>query len=192
MIRGTENWMMDFYMTEENLVFELLDYCTEASAQFIKLMVQTGCDMVSNGDSPAGPEMIPADLYQKFAKPYAKKMVDIAHDAGVDYVLHICGNTDIIIDHMIETGADGLELDHKTNIEIAFNLMKDKCTLFGNVDPSGVLALGAPDLVRKKTLELLDIFSKTNRFVLNSGCALPSTTPAENIEMFINTAREYK
>jgi uroporphyrinogen decarboxylase len=192
MIRGTENWMVDFCMTEENLILELLDYCTEATSQFIKLMAQTGCDMVSNGDSPAGPDMIPDDLYERFAKPYSKKVVDVAHAEGVDYVLHICGNTDIIIDHMIETGADGLELDYKTDTQKAFDLMKDKCTLFGNVDPSGVLAMGTPELVRKKTLELLDIFSKTNRFVLNSGCALPSSTPSENIEMFIKTAREYK
>lgn len=192
MIRGTENWMVDFYMTEEKLIFELLDYCTEATSQFINLMAQTNCDMVSNGDSPAGPDMIPADLYEKFAKPYVTKVVNVAHDSGVDYVLHICGNTDIIIDHMIETGADGLELDYKTDAQKAFNLMKDKCTFFGNVDPSGVLALGTPDLVQEKTVQLLDIFTKTNRFVLNSGCALPTTTPSENIEMFIRTAREYK
>ena len=192
MMRGTENWMMDFYITEEKLIFELLDYCTEATSQFIKLMAQTGCDMVSNGDSPAGPDMIPAELYEKFAKPYEKKVVDVAHAAGVDYVLHICGNTDIIINHMIETGADGLELDYKTDVHKAFDVMKHKCTFFGNVDPSGVLSLGTPDLVREKTLELLDIFSKTNHFVLNSGCALPSSTPSENIEMFIKTGRDYK
>jgi MtaA/CmuA family methyltransferase len=192
MIRGTQNWMVDFYMTEEKLIFELLDYCTDVSSQFIKLMAQTGCDMVSNGDSPAGPEMIPADLYTKFAKPYAKKVVDVAHDCGVDYVLHICGNTDIIIDQMIETGADGLELDYKTDVKKAFNQMQDKCTFFGNVDPSGVLAMGSVELVREETLKLLDVFSQTNHFVLNSGCALPSSTPSENIVEFIKTAREYK
>ncbi len=192
MIRGTENWMMDFYMTEERLLFELLDYCTEATSQFILLMAQTGAHMVSNGDSPAGPDMIPADLYEKFARPYTKKVVEVAHKAGVPYVLHICGNTDIIIDQMLETGADGLELDYKTDVLKAFEHMHDKAVFFGNVDPSGVLALGTPEMVRKKTIELLDIFSQTNRFVLNSGCALPSSTPSENIEMFIKTARDYK
>lgn len=191
MIRGTENWMMDFYMTEEKYIFELLDYCTEASSQFVQMMAQTGADMVSNGDSPAGPDMIPADMYEEFAKTYVTKVVNVAHEAGVAYTLHICGNTDIIIQHMIETGADGLELDYKTDVKKAFELMHDKITLFGNVDPSGILALGTPEIVRQKTIELLDIFSRTNRFVLNSGCALPSSTPSENIEMFIRTVREY-
>ena len=148
--------------------------------------------MVSNGDSPAGPELIPADIYVKFAKPFEKKIVDVAHQAGVDYVLHVCGNTDIIIDQMIETGTDGLELDYKTDVHKAFELMKDKCTFFGNIDPSGILARGTPEMVRQKTLDLLDIYSKSNRFVLNSGCALPSSTPEENIKMIIKTAREYR
>jgi uroporphyrinogen decarboxylase len=192
MIRGTENWMTDLYLAEENLLFELLEYCTDVTCQFIRLMVQTGAHMVSNGDSPAGPDLIPADLYLKFAKPFEKKVVEEAHRAGVDYVLHICGNTGIILDQMIETGADGLELDYKTDVQKAFYLMKDKCTFFGNVDPSGILAQGIPEMVRRKTLDLLDIYSKSNRFVLNSGCALPSTTPEENIKMFIKTAREYR
>lgn len=192
MIRGTENWMVDLYMTEESLLHELLEFCTEATSKFLRLMAQTGAHMLSNGDSPAGPDMIPADMYEKFAKPYSKRVVEVAHAEGLDYVLHICGNTEIILTHMIETGADGLELDYKTDANKAFDLMHDKVTLLGNIDPSGVLALGSTELVRQKTTELLDIFSKTNRFVLNSGCALPSITPSDNIKTLIRTAREYK
>jgi uroporphyrinogen decarboxylase len=192
MIRGTENWMMDLLVTDESVLFGLLEYCTLATSQFIELMAQTGAHMVSNGDSPAGPDLIPAELYEKFALPYTQKVVEVAHQAGVTYTLHICGNTDIIIDQMIETGADGLELDYKTDIKKAFDRMHDKVTFFGNVDPSGVLALASPEVVRQKTIELLDVYRPSNRFVLNSGCALPSTTPSQNIEMFIKTAREYR
>lgn len=192
MIRGTENWMMDLYLVDEALLFQFLEYCYNASEQFIRLMSETGCHMVSNGDSPAGPEMIPADLYMKFAQPYEKRLAELAHSLNLDYVLHICGNTDIIIKEMIGTGADGLELDYKTNTKTAYKLMHKNCTLFGNIDPSGVLALGNTELVKRKTLELLDIYSQTNRFVLNAGCALPATTPEENIRIFIETARDYR
>jgi uroporphyrinogen decarboxylase len=62
----------------------------------------------------------------------------------------------------------------------------------GNIDPSGVLALGTPALVEQKTIELLDIFAKTNRFILNAGCALPANTPPENLTRMIEVARNYK
>lgn len=192
MIRGTENWMLDFYMTDESLIRELLEYCTRVSIQFIELMAQTGADMVSNGDSPAGPDMIPPDLYEKYALPYEKRLVDAAHEKKLPYVLHICGNTELILPQMMESGADGLELDYATDVHKAFELMKDKTSLFGNVDPSGILALGTPEEVRSATKELLDVFSHTNRFVLNSGCALPPSTPEANIRAFIQTARDYR
>jgi uroporphyrinogen decarboxylase len=191
MIRGTETWMLDLYMAKPSHIIEMLGYCTEASCQFIRLMAQTGAHMVSNGDSPAGPEMISPEMYEEFAMPYEKKVVETAHQAGMFYTLHICGNTELILEHMLKTGADAFEIDYKTDMHKAFEILKDKATFTGNIDPSGVLALGTPELVRLKTTELLDVFSKTNRFILNSGCALPSTTPEANIRAFVETARNY-
>ncbi len=192
MMRGMENWMIDFYSSEPENLHELLAYCTEATIQFIDLMAEAGTHIISNGDSPAGPDLISPDLYEEYALPYEKKVVEHVHRLGLPYTLHICGDTSLILDRMLLTGADSFELDYKTNLHTAFDVLHDKVTFVGNVDPSGVLALGTPELVREKTLELLKVFSKTNRFILNSGCALPSFTPEENLKTFIKTARDYK
>jgi len=192
MMRNAQNWMLDLMMTNEEQIFELLAYCTDVSSQFIRLMAQTGADMVSNGDSPAGPEMISPEMYEKFALPYEKKLAEVAHELGLPYGLHICGDTEVILEPMLRTDADMIELDYKTDVNKIYEIYNDKVTLFGNIDPSGVLALGTPELVRQKTIELLEVYTNSNRFVLNSGCALPSTTPSENIEMMIKTAREFK
>ncbi len=192
MLRGTQNFMLDLMMAEEHLVFELLNYCNNASVQFIQLMAQTGADMVSNGDSPAGPSMISSDMYEKFAMPFEKIMVDTAHSLGLPYTLHICGNTEIILELMLQTGADAFELDYQTDAAKVFNIYHDKATLIGNIDPSGVLALGTPDDVKIKTQQLLETYSGTNRFILNAGCALPPTTPSINIKTMIEVARAFK
>jgi uroporphyrinogen decarboxylase len=191
MMRGAQNWMLDLMMVDENLIIELLNYCTDVTSQFLKLMAQTGCDMLSNGDSPAGPEMISPDMYEKFALPYEKKIVEVSHDLGLPYTLHICGNTEMILDKMLQTGADGFELDYKTDVRKVFDVYHDKATLIGNIDPSGVLALGTVDDVHKKTLELLKIYKGSNRFILNAGCALPPNTPPENLKTMIKTAQEF-
>ena len=190
MIRGVENMMMDLCLEEENRVFEFLDYCYEATSQFIKMMAEAGADMVSNGDSPAGPSMLSPDMYERFALPYEKKVCEYAHQLGVPYLLHICGNTDIIIDQMITCGTDVLELDYKTNINRAEEKMRGKTVFAGNIDPAGVLAFGTPALVREKTIELIEVFKNNPRFILNAGCAIPSTTPPENLFSMIHTARE--
>jgi MtaA/CmuA family methyltransferase len=192
MVRGIEDWMADLILAEEQLVFDLLEYCTEATGQFIRLMAQTGADMVSNGDSPAGPDLISPEMYERFALPFEKKIVDVAHSLGLPYTLHICGNTEAILDKMLLTGADAFELDYKTNAQKVFDAFHEKAALIGNIDPSGVLALGSADQVRKKTLELLEIYGGTNRFVLNAGCAIPPSTPSINMKTMIDTARSYR
>jgi len=192
MMRGAQTWMLDLMMGNEEHVNLLLEYCTGASTQFINLMAQTGCDMVSNGDSPAGPEMISAEMYLKFAMPYEKRIVTAAHKAGKAYALHICGNTDVILEYMLMTGADAFELDYKTDITRIYNTIRNTTTFIGNIDPSGVLALGTVDDVQKKTLELLSAYKNSNRFILNAGCAIPSTTPSENLKMMIETARNFR
>jgi len=59
----------------------------------------------------------------------------------------------------------------------------------GNIDPSGVLALGSPELVAAKTRELLDIFAGNPRFILNAGCAIPPATPPANLRAMLDAAR---
>jgi uroporphyrinogen decarboxylase len=88
MMRMPENWMIDLIENEEK-AFLLLDYCTDVSLQFISLMAEAGADMVSNGDSPAGPEMISPEMYAHFALPYESKLVEKAHELGLPYALHI-------------------------------------------------------------------------------------------------------
>jgi len=181
MVRGSADWMTDLYTADEEDKVGLLEYCTEATSQFIRLMAQTGCDMLSNGDSPAGPDLIPPELYRQYAFPYEKRIVEEAHGAGLPYTLHICGNTELILNDMIETGADALELDYKTDIRRIAEVFKGRITLIGNIDPSGVLALGTPEQVRTRTRELIRIMAPSHRFILNAGCAIPPHTPEKNI-----------
>lgn len=192
MMRGAQEWMLDLIMGETEQVTELLEYSTDISCQFIKLMSQTGCDMVSNGDSPAGPEMISPDMYEIYALPYEKRNVETAHKNNVPYTLHICGNTKEILELMVNSGADALELDYKTDVHKAFETFKDKACFIGNIDPSAVIAMGTPEIVEQKTQELLEIFSNNNRFILNAGCAIPSSTPEENLRRMIQVARDFR
>jgi uroporphyrinogen decarboxylase len=193
MMRTPQEWMLDL-MDEHNhaRVHRLLEHCAEATSQFIRLMAQTGAHMVSNGDSPAGPEMISPRLYRAFALPYEKLAVECAHAQGRPYALHICGNTSLILDDMLQSGADALELDFKTDTNLVREKLEGRAAFIGNIDPNGVLALGNPQLVETRTRELLACFTGNPRFILNAGCAIPPTTPPENIRSMIRTARRWQ
>jgi len=190
MVRGTQEWLMDLMMPGEE-VEKLLEYCTGVCIQFIDLMAATGVDMVSNGDSPAGPDMISPDMFRQFALPYETRLVEAAHKHNLPYLNHICGNTNLILEDMLKTGTDGLELDYKTDIRKIHAHMSKHNLFIGNIDPSGVLALGSRQLVRNKTMELLEAYKDSPRLIINAGCAIPPGTPSENIQEMINTVRNF-
>jgi len=190
MVRGSQELMTDLLMDPE-AVHRLLEYTTEAGLQFIRLMSETGAHMVSNGDSVAGPEMIPPEFYRDFALPYEKKLVKEAHRLGLAYTLHICGDTEVILEDMVQTGADALELDYLTDIQKIYDHCHRSTLLIGNLDPSGVLNYGSPELVKQKTLELLEIYRDSPRLMINAGCAIPPDTPSENIRAMVEATHNY-
>lgn len=190
MIRTPAEWMMDLLINEA-FAFRLLDYCLTACEQYVRLMAAAGVHMISSGDSPAGPDMISPELYRKYALPYEKKLIALTHELGKPYLIHICGNTDLILEDMKSAGFDGIELDYKTDIHKIFRCFSDQVTFFGNIDPSGVIARGTPEQVSRKVNELLSVYSGSHRFVLNAGCAIPPGTPEANIRSLTGAAAKW-
>jgi MtaA/CmuA family methyltransferase len=179
LVRGMDGWMMDLLDPgNEELIHTLLEYCTGATVQFIRLMAETGADMVSNGDSVAGPDMVSPALFRRYALPYERRVVSASQELGLPYVLHICGNTGPILGDLTTTGADGLDIDHTTDARLAQSVFESRTTFVGN-------------MVKQKTLELLNIFAGNPRFILNAGCAIPPHTPPENLRTMIRVARNF-
>jgi uroporphyrinogen decarboxylase len=188
-MRTPADFMMDLMIDEERAV-RLLEYATRICLQYIRLMAETGADMLSNGDSPAGPSMISPDMYQQFAVPYEKRLLEESHLHGLPYLLHICGNTDLILDKMAAIGLDAVDLDYKTPIEKIYSHFSAHTTLCGTVDPSGVIALGSVQSVKEETSKILKVYKDSPRLIVNAGCAIPPITPEENIRALIQTAQE--
>ena len=191
MLRSPAEWLMDLLDEDSREdVQHLLLHCSEASEQFLRLMAAAGADMLSTGDSPAGPDVISPAMYRSFAHPWECRIADLAHSLGKPYLLHICGNTSAILEDMLATGADVLELDYKTDVRAACATFKNRAVFCGNLDPSGVLALGSPERVATRTRELLAVFADNPRFILNAGCAIPPATPPANLRAMLQAARQ--
>jgi uroporphyrinogen decarboxylase len=190
LMAGIDDWMVALTdPSQHERVHRLLEYTTQVTNTFLTLMASTGAHMLSNGDSLASPDMVSPNIYRQFALPYERRVSAHAAGLGLPYVLHICGKTDRILDDMVTSGAQGLELDYKTDVRLACAKLGGRTVFLGNIDPSGVLALGSPGQVSEKTRELLDVFRGEPRFVLNAGCAIPASTPPGNLQAMIAVAR---
>ncbi len=189
-LRGIEAFVIDLYKNP-GLAHKLLRKTTEASVEFAKAMYDTGVHMTAFGESIGGPDFVSPKLYEEFAYPYEKQAVQELQKAGVRVSIHICGAATPILPLMVETGADILEIDQKVDIGKAKELVGDRTTLMGNLDPTAVLFLGTPETVKKVSKECIMKAGKGGGLILSSGCDVPMRTPFRNIEAMVRAAEKF-
>ena len=166
-------------------VTALMTRCEEYALAYGRALAESGADMLSGGDSPAG--LLGPRTYETTALPAEQRLIR-ALKAITDkpVSLHICGNATASLPLMAASGADVLEIDHAVNLETACRLVRPDIALWGNLDPVGTLAQGTPHSVLEaaraalKTVQAAD----RRRFVLSSGCTLALETPPANLHAF--------
>jgi uroporphyrinogen decarboxylase len=191
-IRGMSAFMIDLALGEQpQQIHKLLDFCYKVCLRYALAQIEQGAHCTSFGESPSGPDVISPKLHRQYAHPYVKRLVaDLkAKDIMVSY--HICGNSTPIIGDMVSTSADIIEIDQKADMQACKTAAQGKATLLGPVDPSGVMANGKPEQVIEKAREAIEILGAGGGLILGPGCALPATTPDENVDALIEAAKTY-
>lgn len=189
---GMSDFMAD--LLDEDLqadLLELIDRATDLHIAFHKLMKQAGADVTSFGDSSCGPDLISRDMYLTYSYPFHKRLATELREAGIPVICHICGNLDRILADVALAGFPAIEADYKTDIPRAAEILgRDKVTMFGPIDPSGMFYFGTPEQMRAETVKVLEAFHGKG-LVIGAGCALPTGTPEANIRAFAETVRAY-
>ena len=191
-LMGIQQVMMQL-MDDRALVEALMEKCSEYAVAYGRALAAVGADMLSGGDSPAG--LIGPRIYREVALPYERRVISALRAVLAQPVsLHICGNAMPILADMVSSGANVLELDHHVDIVTACRTIGPRATIWGNLDPVGLLVQGTPDEVRISTHELIHAVQAfgDSRLVVSSGCTLSPDTPAENLAALIETAQDFE
>ena len=172
------------------VVNALMDRCLEYTVAYASALAAAGADMLSGGASPAA--LLGPKLYREIALPFEQKAIARVKAAtGLPVSLHMCGNATPILADLTQSGADVLELDHRTNLREACRIIPRHVAIWGNLDPVSVLAQGSPQDVWYAAQEFIHTMTDTghHRFVLSSGCTLAVETPAENLQALISAGK---
>jgi uroporphyrinogen decarboxylase len=105
--------------------------------------------------------------------------------------LHICGDATPILPDMLESGAAYFELDHKVDLEAVVRLTAGRVTVFGTIDPAGVIERGTPRMIAAEVRRVIRCLGPGGRFVLAPGCTSPWATPFENVRAFVEAGRRW-
>jgi len=188
---GMETLMLEIATGEKpGLVHRLLDYARRVATRYAFALIESGARSTSIGEPVAGPDVMSPRHYREYAQPQEKRMVDELKASGIILHNHICGNTIPIIHDFIGTGAQVLEIDHKTDMRKAKAAGQGKTCFLGPINTS-LLVSGTPQEVEDACREAIEIMAPGSGFILGPGCALGPETPADNIHALVESAVKY-
>ena len=128
-----------------------------------------------------------------YVLPWHKRFAAMAHEHGVPYFLHSCGNVEAIMEDLISD----VQIDGKHSFEDAIIPAESfqaryggRIAVLGGVDVD-ILAAGTPDRVRQRTRELMDRCGAKGRYAIGSGNSIPSYIPVDNYLAMVDEAVGY-
>lgn len=191
LLRGTENFMMDLITEDSKVVHDAIEFCRKVCKEFARLQKEAGAHITSIGDALAGPNLISPDMYRQFAWGPEKQLIsEVQSEFDIPFSLHICGDTNKIIEDMGRTTAKVIEIDWKLDMAFARRVLPETTVLMGNIDPSFPLVLGNEKDVEEGVKNVINMTRGKGLF-MSSGCAMGRNTPESNLKAMIKATREY-
>ena len=171
-----------------NLEFvkKLLDFTTETVLDYVKAIREAGAMYISIAE-PGTVTLSPKN-FKHYVVPRVNRIFD-----SVDCWkgMHICGDTSLFLDMMLDCHLDAVSLDQIMDYEEIRKRIPENRILVGNLDPIYIVGRGTVEEIVENTRKLCDIMASHNNYICAFGCNCLNDTPDENLRAAINTARNY-
>jgi len=189
-LRGYEQILIDLALNERPAqLHKLLDYCVRVQTRYALALKEQGAHGTALGG--AGVDFIGPRFYTEIEQGYERKFIEAVNSADFPVALHICGDSTLILEDMVRTGAPILELDYKTDLRKAKAVLRGRSTCLGPVNPALIWGAHDPHEVEAAAQEAIEILAPGGEFILGPGCALGGDTPADNIHALVQAAHKY-
>jgi uroporphyrinogen decarboxylase len=185
-LRGAEDFLVDT-ITDPEFALALLEAAEQAAVPILDEVVLAG-GLPVLVDPLASASVASPAAYRKFALPGTRRLIEHLHRLDLDIALHICGETEPILEDIAATGADLLSFD-KTPVAEARSRLGDRVRLVGNVSPQTLLGGTVEEVRAEAEAAARDGMGTPKGFVLSTGCEVPIMTPQRNVAALIHAAR---
>lgn len=165
----------------------LVDFCSRVNIALGEAQLRAGADSSTIG--LAGTSIISPALFDDFELPGARAFCAALRRRGGFAFVHACGDEGRLLENLLATGADCLELDPQTDAETCKRTVAGRASVLGMVDPVHVMRFGRPESVEREASRMLAIMGGGGGFLIGPGCALPADTPVENVQALVEQTR---
>lgn len=179
---GTQNFLLQIGLGEIDKVRKMIRQLMPATIASANAQFQAGADIVVIADHATG-SLISARHYADLLLPYHQELTK--HIDGPT-ILHVCGNCTDRLEYFAEAGFDAYHFEWQIDAKVAVEKVAGRIPLVGNVNNSQALLQGTPDDVYKQARYAID----AGVDIIGPECAIPLTTPLENLKAIVAAVHE--
>jgi len=179
---GTQNLLLAGGMGETAKVTKMLRQLMTVSVAFANAQFKAGADVVVLADHVTR-NLVGPYHYKEILLPLHQEITALM---GGPLILHVCGNCSDRLEMFAESGVDAYHFEWQVDAGEAVRRIGDKISLVGNVNNPQALLQGTPE----------DVYSQA-RYAIDAGvnvigpeCAIPLSTPLENLRAIVEAVRE--
>ncbi len=181
--------MMIHILIDPESAHLLLDKCTSFLIEYANEYKKQGVHGLIVAEPSAG--LLSAKDCSEFSSEYVKRIVDQVQDEQFAIILHNCGNTETLVESMLQTGAAAFHFGDAVNMKTIMKQMPNNIPAFGNIEPVSVMKLGTPEMIRKRTTEMLQDCASFKNYIPSTGCDVPPGTPLKNVDAFFEAVTAF-
>jgi len=180
---GVEDFLIKT-ITNPVEVHDILNKLTKVTLRFADAQIQAGADIITVADH-ATKDLCSPLAYRDFLIPIHSIL---AKEIKAPVMLHICGDTADRIEYIAQTGLSSFHFESKVDACKAVKTAAGRMAMIGNINNSSTLLFKKPQDVRKEVQYAI----KCGLDIIGPECAVPLTTPLENLKEIASATKEYK
>jgi [methyl-Co(III) methanol-specific corrinoid protein]:coenzyme M methyltransferase len=180
---GVEDFLIKT-ITNPVEVHDILNKLTKVTLRFADAQIQAGADIITVADH-ATKDLCSPLAYRDFLIPIHSIL---AKEIKAPVMLHICGDTADRIEYIAQTGLSSFHFESKVDACKAVETAAGRMAMIGNINNPSTLLFKKPQDVRKEVQYAI----KCGLDIIGPECAVPLTTPLENLKEIASATKEYK
>jgi [methyl-Co(III) methanol-specific corrinoid protein]:coenzyme M methyltransferase len=167
-----------------DLVSQTLEKTTDLIISLARIYREAGADYVSIREMGAGPDILSPNIFKSLIRPHLERVFASIESPKI---LHMCGDTNSIVDQMGACGAEVISVEEKNDVAETRKKLGPDALIFGNIAGYDVLAVGQPADVDRAVKEAI----ANGVDAVWPGCDIWPEAPRENMEALMAAGRKY-
>ena len=177
---GVERFLM-LTLDDPDEVRRILEALVLLPVFYAREQINAGADVITLADHATG-DLVSPEMYRDFLWPLHRRLAD---EIPCPVILHICGDTADRIPFISRSGLACFHFESKVPAPRARWLAGDRIALMGSINNPETLLHGTPDDVAAEVEACL----RAGIEIIGPECAVPLTTPTENLRVVVEAAR---